>query len=131
MSSFIECDDATMPEDSILRSWGPRLTMAAEKSGRALGIMKTFRESIERAGFTEIRIKEYKLPIGPWPRDKQLKEAGAINYHHWMNGMEGYSMWLLTRYGDPVPWEKDEVLVYVAQMRKDLSNPLIHAYHRA
>ena len=40
-------------------------------------------------------------------------------------------MYLLTKYGDPTPWSKEEVLVYVAQMRKSLNCPHIHAYQRA
>lgn len=131
MSSFIECDDGSAPEDSILFDWGTRLTKAADKANRPLGVMRTFGESIEKAGFVDIKTKDYKWPIGPWPKDKTLKEAGAVNHQHWLIGMEGYSMWLLTKYGDLVPWTKEEVQVYVAQMRKELSNPRIHVYHRA
>ena len=40
-------------------------------------------------------------------------------------------MYMLTKYGDPVPWSKDEVLVYVAQMCKELKSPQIHAYQHA
>ncbi|KAJ5947924.1 hypothetical protein N7466_000939 [Penicillium verhagenii] len=97
MSAVIECDDNSMAEDSVLRTWGQNLTRAAEKAGRRYGTMYTMQESIEKAGFTDVKVKDYKLPIGPWPRDKLLKEAGAINFHHWMEGMEGYCMWLLTR----------------------------------
>jgi hypothetical protein len=93
--------------------------------------MRTFSESIEKAGFEDTHIQEYKWPIGPWPKDKQLKEAGAVNFQHWLSGMEGYGMWLLTKFGDPVPWTKQEVPVYVAKMRKELSNPRYHIYHRA
>jgi hypothetical protein len=131
MSSFIECDDGSAPNDSILFDWGRRLTNAANKAGRPLGIMRTFQESIEKAGFMDIHTKDHKWPIGPWPRDKILKEVGYVNYRHWLIGMEGYGMWLLTKYGDPVPWTKEEVQVYVAKMRKELSNPRIHVYHRA
>ncbi|KAJ5688889.1 hypothetical protein N7462_003281 [Penicillium macrosclerotiorum] len=131
MSSFVDCDDGSMPEDSILRGWGPRFTLAADKANRPLGIMRTFRESIEKAGFVDVHIKDYKWPIGPWAKDKQLKEVGAVNFRHWQTGMEGYGMWLLTKFGDPVPWTKEEVQVYVAKMRKELSNPRIHVYQKA
>lgn len=89
------------------------------------------RDSIEKAGFKDIRVREYKWPIGPWPKDRQLKDAGMVNFQHWSSGMEGYAMWLLTKFGGPVPWSKEEVQVYVAQMRKELSTAHYHCYHRA
>ena len=131
MSAFLQSDDGSIQKESILEGWGPRLTQAADLSGRKLGIMRTMRQSMEKAGFTDFHTKYYKLPIGPWARDKRLKEAGAANYHHWIDGMEGYALWLLTKFGDPVPWSKEEVLVYVAQMRKAISNPRVHCYHKA
>ncbi|KAJ6110748.1 hypothetical protein N7486_002983 [Penicillium sp. IBT 16267x] len=86
MSSFIECDDKSLAEDSVLRVWGPNLTKSAGKAGRKFGIMNTMQESIEKAGFKDVHIKDYKLPIGPWPRDEQLKEAGTASFHHWTEG---------------------------------------------
>jgi hypothetical protein len=38
---------------------------------------------------------------------------------------------LLTKFGEPKPWSKDEVLVYTAQLRKGLANPRYHFYHKA
>lgn len=126
-----ECDDGSIPPESVLLTWGPRFFAAGRKLGKPLDITKTMRSFIETAGFVDIHEETKKWPIGPWPRDKSLKAAGLVNIQHWLDGMEGYSMYLLTKYGDPTPWSKDEVLVYVAQMRKALKNPRIHAYQRA
>ncbi|KAJ5599245.1 hypothetical protein N7450_000312 [Penicillium hetheringtonii] len=38
---------------------------------------------------------------------------------------------VLTKYGDPSSWSTDEELVYVAQMRKALTDPRIHAHQHA
>lgn len=126
-----ECDDGSITADSILLTWGPRFFAAGEKLGKSLDITKSMRTSIEEAGFVDVHEETKKWPIGPWPRDKKLKDAGMVNLQHWLAGMEGYSMYLLTKYGDPTPWSKEEVLVYVAQMRKTLKSPHIHAYQRA
>ena len=131
MNICCECDDGSIPADNILYTWGPRFFATGEKLGKSLDITKTMRSSIEKAGFIEIHEKETKWPIGAWPKDKSLKEAGVVNVQHWLAGMEGYSMYLLTKYGDPVPWTKEEVLVYIAEMRKALRNPRFHAYQRA
>jgi len=128
---MIECDDSSLAEDSLLRDWGPNLGRSAENSGRKAGIMNTMQDAIERAGFRNVHIKDYKVPIGPWPRDKQLKEAGVASFRHLSEGMEGYCMWLLTKFGEPAPWSMNEVIVYVAELRKEIMNPRIHCYHRA
>lgn len=130
MNIAVDCDDSSIPEDSVLWTWGPRCFAAGEKTGKSLDITKTMRSTIEKAGFTDIHEKYDKWPIGGWPRDKTLKEAGMVNVQHWLAGMEGYSMYLLTKYGDPIPWSQQEVLVYVAEMRKALKNPRYHAWQR-
>ncbi|KAJ5536113.1 hypothetical protein N7513_009299 [Penicillium frequentans] len=131
ISCIIECDDNSMAEDSVLRAWGPDLSKAAAKSGRKAGTMHTMQESIKKAGFTDVHIKDYKVPIGPWPRDKQLKEVGTASFRHLSEGMEGYCMWLLTNFGEPAPWSMNEVIVFVAELRNALLDPRNHCYHRA
>jgi hypothetical protein len=129
-SPAISCDDGSLPPESILHTWGVYMMECAAKAGRELTAIDTMSESIRKAGFVDVREKEYKWPIGPWPRDKKFKEAGVVNFQHWMSGMEGWSMWLLTKFGSPQPWTKEEVLVYVAKMRAELQNPRYHIYQR-
>ena len=96
-----------------------------------MDLIKTMRASIEKAGFVEVHEKNVKWPIGPWPKDKTLKELGSVNLRHWLTGMEGYTMYLMTKFGSPAPWSAEEVQVYNARIRKELLNPRHHAYQRA
>lgn len=102
---------------------------AAEKSGRSVNTMNTMRAAIEEAGFVDIHEKTYKVPIGAWAKDPVLKEAGRLNYHQWSSGLEGWGMWVLTKYGEPHCWAKEEVQVYAAEMRAQLRKPQHHTYH--
>lgn len=122
-------DDGTLPEDSLLAGWGPTFLGCGERSGRPLNTQTTMRAAIEKAGFRDVHEKLYKCPIGTWPKDPQLKDAGAINMEHWSSGLEGWAMWLLTKHGAPIPWSPDEVRVYVAMVRAELRNPKLHIYH--
>ncbi|KAJ5668909.1 hypothetical protein N7462_009979 [Penicillium macrosclerotiorum] len=124
----IMTDDNSMPADSPLASWGDNFIDCAERAGRSLTVQKTMRTSIENAGFVDVHEQLYKVPIGPWAKDKVLKEAGQLNYHHWVTGLEGYTMWLLTKFGAPTPWSVDEVQVYLAKVRADLKKPSIHGW---
>lgn len=104
---------------------------AAVNAGRPLDLYDECANFIRNAGFVEVQEEIRKWPIGPWARDKQLKEAGSANLDFWLAGVEGYAMYLLTRYGDPEPWSKQEVQVFMAQVRNDLMNPHYHLYHNA
>lgn len=99
-----------------------------ERAGRPLTTQKTMKSAIEKAGFVDVHEHVYKVPLGPWAKNQLLKEAGRINYLVWTSGLEGYAMWLLTKFGAPEPWTKEEVYVFLARVRKELSDPTIHAY---
>lgn len=85
--------------------------------------------SFEKAGFVNAQEKLYKCPIGAWPRDKIYKDAGRVNMEHWKSGLEGWAMYLLTKHGAPTLWTPDEVQVYVAHVRNEISAPGLHCYH--
>jgi hypothetical protein len=125
------CDDGSLPEDNILRTWAPNTIPAAEKSGRPIDTIDTMRGAIEKAGFVDVHEKELKLPVGPWAKDPVLKEAGRLNYHHWASGLEGWGMWVLTKFGLPEPWAKEEVQVYTGDLRKELKKPQHHVHQIA
>lgn len=122
-------DDGSLPENSLLRTWGPNTLRAAEKSGRRIDTADTMRAAIEKAGFVDVHEKEYKLPIGPWAKDPVLKEAGRLDHQQCASGMEGWGMWLLTKHGVPEPWTKEEVQAYVAKLQEEMKNPRYHTYH--
>jgi hypothetical protein len=87
------------------------------------------RSAMEKAGFVDAHEKLYKIPLGPWAKDKILKEAGWLHCSHWNAALEGWAMWLLTHFGEPVPWIKDEVQVYLAKVRLELKNPHTHGWN--
>lgn len=110
--------------------FSPRF-ISAIRAGKAADVLPTMASDIEEAGFVDIHEKTYKWPIGPWPRDKRFKDAGMVNMNHWMTGVEGWCMWLFTKFGSPTPWSKEEVYVYCAMVRNEIKNPQLHAYHLA
>ncbi|OQD90538.1 hypothetical protein PENANT_c001G00487 [Penicillium antarcticum] len=131
ISPYVFCDDGSLPDDSILHTWGPTFFDCTVRAGRPICTIDTMDSSMRKFGFVDIHEKEYKWPIGPWPRDQKYKEAGTAHYQHWLSGMEGWCMWLLTKFGAPDPWSKDEVTVYVAKLRAEIKNPHYHIYQRA
>lgn len=124
-------DDGTLKKEHQLDGWGAMFIRCSERAGRSLRTHETMRRAIEEAGFVDVHEERYKIPIGPWARDTTLKEAGHLQHGHWNAGLEGWAMWLLTHFGEPEPWTKEEVQLYLAKVRKELNNPHIHAYEPA
>ncbi|KAK4543436.1 hypothetical protein LTR36_005579 [Oleoguttula mirabilis] len=125
----VMCDDDSLPPDSFIAGWGQNFLGCADRAGRSLATQTMMKSKIERAGFVNVQDQLFKCPIGAWPRNKTFKEAGRINYHHWSSGLDGWAMFLLTKFGAPQPWSADEVRVYVAKVRQELQNPKLHIYH--
>ncbi|KXG51517.1 uncharacterized protein PGRI_089100 [Penicillium griseofulvum] len=127
----VHSDDDTLQKDGVLASWGDNFIGCSERAGRSLLTQETMRGAIEKAGFVDVQEKLYKIPLGPWPKDKVLKEAGQLQYAHWVAALEGWAMWLLTKHGAPTPWTQAEVQVYLSKVRAELRNPRTHAYEYA
>lgn len=127
----IFCDDGTLPVDSVLSTWGADMTACAERAGRPVDTMDTMRERIEEAGFINVQQQDYKMPVGTWPKLQVYKDAGRANKEQLLNGLEGYCMFLLTKFGAPKPWSAEDVKVLVEKAKKDLDNPTYHLYNKA
>ena len=75
----IKCDDGSLPEDRKLHHYLSDLffeiagTMGAD--GQA---PYKWKEQLEAAGFVDVQMIEWKVPRNPWPKEKRLKDAGAL-----------------------------------------------------
>lgn len=85
------------------------------QTGFSMVVPDLMRAGIESAGFTNVREKTFKMPIGDWAKHPIYKEAGRWNMMAYKEGLEGWLMYALTRWGLPEPWEPDEVTSYVGK----------------
>lgn len=79
----------------------------------------------EERGLECVTEKVFKVPCGPWPKDKRLKLVGAWEQHNLMSNLEGMMMRLFHK---GLGWTEDEITVFLAYLRKDIKNPHMHAY---
>jgi len=77
----------------------------------------------EKAGFANVEIKEHKIPIGKWTRDKKLKLLGTYQREVLMNGLEAFSLAIFTRL---LGWLKTEVEIFLEDVRQELKNSSYH-----
>ncbi|XP_014550639.1 hypothetical protein COCVIDRAFT_31686 [Bipolaris victoriae FI3] len=125
MSVVPKSDDGTVEPGSIFDKWGKISVELGEKFGKSLRTADEAKAGIEAAGFINVVEHRWKLPIGGWPADKRFKELGLYNRINWEQGIEGWSIYLLTTL---MKWTIEEVQVYLALMRQALRDRRIHAY---
>ncbi|OLN88617.1 Trans-aconitate 2-methyltransferase 3 [Colletotrichum chlorophyti] len=122
---LFQSDDATFPEDSALARFGDLLTQAAIKFGREFVPIATLKKLMIEVGFEDVTLSRHKWPINDWPKDPKFKELGAWCYENNVSGIEAISMAPLTRAHN---WTREEVNVFLADVRNDLKNRNYHAY---
>ncbi|KAJ3956865.1 hypothetical protein N0V92_006579 [Colletotrichum tropicale] len=118
-------DDGSLKKNHSMLKWCTMLTKAADKIGRPLNITETFDDVMRKVGFEDVRKTRIRFPVSPWPKDPKLKDMGMWTQASLLPGLEGMSLALMTREMD---WSKEETMILCAEVRKELSDPKIHAY---
>ena len=82
---------------------------AAERAGRPLVVARGIAERMEKAGFVDVEQKIFIWPLGPWPKEKDLKELGRWGKVGMEESALTFALYLLTREG----WTEDEIKAMV------------------
>lgn len=95
--SVVPKSDDGSTRGTIFEKWGEISLEAGDAFGKSLRVAEKARSKIANAGFVDVVERRFKCPIGPWPKDPRLKELGMYNRLNWEEGIEGWTMMLLTK----------------------------------
>ncbi|KAI9805752.1 MAG: hypothetical protein M1833_005245 [Piccolia ochrophora] len=122
----VQSDDYDFPPDSHVKKWCRMQCEAALKAGRPLRIYpEDVKSQIEAAGFFDVTVRPFKVPIGAWPADKRLQEAGVIQLAAMIEGVFGLSVALWTRF---LGWKAEDVHAELAKVKEEFKSKKAHAY---
>ncbi|KAJ9270770.1 hypothetical protein DTO212C5_3267 [Paecilomyces variotii] len=115
-------EDKTLENTNMEKYFAEVIGAFAEKGYEASPGPK-LEHYFKAAGFQDVHVEKFRVPLGIWPKSPHLKTIGT-----WMmlQGEEGYeagAMAILTRYKG---WSEDEVRVLVDKTRKDAKDRDIH-----
>lgn len=80
---------------------------------------------LEEAGFTNVTVQIFKIPMNTWARNRRLKMAGAFLREISLDINAPLSrMTLIPGLG----WSPEQVDAYLVNVRKSLRNPDYHVY---
>ncbi|KXH46158.1 UMTA protein [Colletotrichum simmondsii] len=118
-------DDGTLPPEKALSRFAVLVRDAVKAFGRPFVEVPTLKDILTEVGFEDVALTRYKWPTNPWPKDPKHKRIGQWNFHNFAGAVETMALAPLTRVHG---WTKEEVLVFSAEVRKDLRDPKVHAY---
>ncbi|KAM5345161.1 hypothetical protein ACJ41O_011023 [Fusarium nematophilum] len=126
--SRMDCDDGSIHERSAMHQWGKFFVEGGKKIGRSFTIVEdeVQRKSMEEVGFVNIEEKDFKVPIGAWPKDPKLKEIGKYAQATLEQDIEGYVLFMANTVEG---WTKQEVEVYISLLRRELRAGRMHPYY--
>ncbi|KAK2806173.1 hypothetical protein FQN50_005896 [Emmonsiellopsis sp. PD_5] len=119
-------DDGTVTPELAMTENQRLIVESSRRLGRDPCPGPNLKSWVEGAGFINVTEVVYPMPIGCWAKNKKLKEIGAWNQAQYLQGVEAWSMNLLTHV---LGWHPMEVQVHVAQVRNDARNKHIHSYY--
>jgi cyclopropane fatty-acyl-phospholipid synthase-like methyltransferase len=120
-------DDDTIPSNSSFekwtRLWNEGIVNLGAKNGRC--DPELLAGQMREAGFVNVQVRRFKMPIGPWPKDPQLKQSGLYQYFALTEGLYGMSAKIFDK---GLGWSLPELEVFLAQVRAELRDRSIHTY---
>ncbi|PCD37205.1 hypothetical protein AU210_005709 [Fusarium oxysporum f. sp. radicis-cucumerinum] len=127
-SSRVESDDGTVLPGSALSQWERFFVEGGRKIGRPFTIFEENiqREGMREAGFVNIEERDFKNPVGGWPKDPKQRSVGQYMQAAFEQDAQGTVLHMATALG----WTEEEVTVFISHFRHEIRSPKIHSYFR-
>ncbi|CAG7565211.1 unnamed protein product [Fusarium equiseti] len=126
INGAILSDDGTLNDSHALTKWFKLLSAAFIKLGSPAIEFDRIKTIMEEAGFVDVVDTRFKWPTNAWPKDKKYKELGHWNNANSMGAIESLTLAPFTKVHG---WSREEVEMFLVDVRKDLNSPHIHAYN--
>jgi hypothetical protein len=124
------CESAGRSDDgtavgSALERYYRLLDEAAKKAGGSIYMETPLKKLLPGAGFVNYDETILRLPLGPWPKDKKLKEIGKWFQLSAESGFEAYGLALFTRV---LGMDLEEFQRLVADCKAEVRGKRVHSY---
>ena len=126
LSVGVKSDDNTLSEGSHIRKWCDNEEAAWNKIGLSVNLTgEQVKGWMEKAGFVNVTVREFKLPIGTWPADIKLREIGAVQLVAMLEGLQGLTIAPWVRH---LGYKEEEVDAFIEKVKGEWKDRNIHTY---
>ncbi|OLN81544.1 Phosphoethanolamine N-methyltransferase [Colletotrichum chlorophyti] len=122
---LFESDDGTLTEKHETQRWDKLACEIGDKIGRTGRPGPKLYDWVKEAGFKNIVYHHYKIPVGPWAKDKYYKDIGMLNLIQLLDGLEAFT---LKPFCGVLGWTTEEAQVLLANVRSELKTGAFHAH---
>jgi hypothetical protein len=125
LDHFPRCEDGSMaPDDPMVKYWD-YVADGLAVNGVDFHLAPKLVSFMRAAGFVNVTERVFFTPIGPWARNRVMKEVGLYWRAVLMEGLEAIALGPFTR---GLGWRREEVEVFLASVRKAYLDRNTHAY---
>ncbi|KIW93614.1 uncharacterized protein Z519_06219 [Cladophialophora bantiana CBS 173.52] len=126
LATSLRSDHAPISPDSAVDEWCRLMRQGITGMGRRLDLnFEELGDLMREVGFVGVVVRPFKIPIGRWPSDKRMKEAGLFQLSAMLNGVEALTLAVFTRC---LGWEAERVQVFLAGVRKEFKATKRYTY---
>ncbi|OCT49752.1 methyltransferase domain-containing protein [Cladophialophora carrionii] len=126
LATYLRSDHVPIREDSAVDEWCRLMREGITGMGRRLDLdFEQLGDLMREVGFVEVVVRPFKIPIGRWPSDPKLKEAGLFQLYAMLEGVEALTLAIFTRC---LNWEPERVQVFLADVRREFKATKRYTY---
>jgi hypothetical protein len=106
-------------------TWQKGLNKAANQIGRSMDVVVHLKNWVQAASFTDVVEEKKIVPVGPWPKDKDMKILGA---YHLLNMLDAASSYGQAHFTRVLGWSAEEYAVLNAKVRSQMKDRNLQLY---
>jgi hypothetical protein len=97
-----------------------------QQMGADLRAPISWHEQLKAVGFTDIHVKWFNWPIGPWAKHEKNKILGRLVYKDFYEGLSSVGPIFMKVLG----WSAQEMEGLVAQIKNEFEEQKVHLYQQ-
>ncbi|KAL3422653.1 methyltransferase [Phlyctema vagabunda] len=119
------CHDGTMPMDHPVNEYWHYIVEALSALGVNFNATLLLEGIMREAGFVNVHVRIFHVPIGVWPRNTVLKRVGLYWRTVLLDGAEPIALGPLSR---GLGWSKEQIDVWLIKVRKAYMDTWCHSH---
>jgi hypothetical protein len=125
LDHFPRCEDGSMAPDNPMVKYWDYVADGLAVNGVDFHLAPQLASFMRDAGFINVTERVFFTPIGPWARNRVMKEVGLYWRAVLMEGLEAIALAPFTR---GLGWRREEVEVFLSSVRKAYLDRSTHSY---